>query len=229
MSEGRYIGKIVWTPLPDGRLMKLIEAFGFVDPAGLNWPVPAGTEVDGASIPQSLWSIVGSPFTGKYRDASVIHDYYCDVHVRAWQAVHRVFYDAMIAGVEKLRAKLMYAAVYFAGPTWGDTAVRNNRLQRPDLDYFVNHSPFELGVMNAVEVSGTSVSDFLRSREWVPPKGSETRLHLKELEKLISEYDPSPDAIASALDDSTGPMESLPLVRNKRTLVVEPVPDKLPN
>src|SRR4051812_31635812 len=93
--------------------------------------VPERTRVDGASIPQALWSIVGSPFTGKYVQASVIHDYYCDVRVRRWQHVHRIFYEAMlVSGVSETRAKIMYAAVYFAGPRWSDTVSHNTNLNR---------------------------------------------------------------------------------------------------
>jgi Protein of unknown function (DUF1353) len=40
--------------------------------------VPAGAIVGGASIPQVFWSIIGGPFEDKYREASVIHDYYCE-------------------------------------------------------------------------------------------------------------------------------------------------------
>jgi Protein of unknown function (DUF1353) len=77
----------------------------------------------------TLWSVIGSPFTGKYRDASVIHDYYCDIRARPWPSVHRVFYDAMIvSGVSVSRAKLMYAAVYFAGPRWSEATEHNNNL-----------------------------------------------------------------------------------------------------
>jgi len=211
---GRYIGKIVWTPLPDGRLMELIENFGFIDPLGLEWPVPSGTRVDGASIPQPLWSIVGSPFTGQYRDASVVHDYYCDTRIRHWAAVHRVFYDAMIvSGVGLARAKIMYAAVYFGGPRWSTTVSYNNKLQRPslpeDVQFSVQHSPFELDVMKAIEVNGTTVDAFLRSGEWMPPSGDETRLHIGHLERLISEYDPSPEQIAAALDTSTNVMDAV--------------------
>ena len=127
---GRYLGRLILEPLPDGRLMRLVEPFGFLDDEEKRWPVPVGTKVDGASIPQPLWSVMGGPFEGRYRDASVIHDYYCDVRSEPSRAVHRVFYNAMRAsGVSALRAKLMFAAVYFAGPRWSDTVVDNTRLR----------------------------------------------------------------------------------------------------
>lgn len=206
---GRYIGKIVWTPLPDGRLMELVEGFGFMDPNGLEWTVPPRTQVDGASIPQVLWSIVGSPFTGKYRDASVIHDYYCDVRVRPWTAVHRVFYDAMIvSGVSVSRAKLMYGAVYYGGPRWSDAARHNSNLQRPDIFLTVKHSPVALDMMKIIEVDGTTVDEFRRGGKAMPSEGKEAKLNLRDLERIIAEYDPTPDQIAAAIDTSTGVLDS---------------------
>jgi len=69
-----------------------------------------GETVNGASIPQPLWSLVGSPWTGKYREASVIHDYYCDVRIEPWPAVHRMFYYAMLAnGVTFRRGRMTLA------------------------------------------------------------------------------------------------------------------------
>ena len=43
----------------------------------LEWNVPNGYKTDGASVPAALWALY-PPFTGSYRSAAVIHDYYCD-------------------------------------------------------------------------------------------------------------------------------------------------------
>ena len=119
-SWGEFIGKVVVEWLPDGRNMKLVEQFAYVDPRGRKWNAPAGSVVNGASIPQFAWSIIGGPFEGKYREASVIHDVACKNKDRPWQDVHEAFYTAMLAsGVEILRAKVIYAAVYHFGPRWG--------------------------------------------------------------------------------------------------------------
>jgi hypothetical protein len=67
-----------------------------------------------------LWSIAGGPFEGKYRNAAIIHDYYCVLQSRPWRDTHLVFYNAMrAADVEERQAKLMYGAVYYFGPRWG--------------------------------------------------------------------------------------------------------------
>jgi hypothetical protein len=104
---------------PDGRSGTLLNQFEFIDPQHKVWITPKGATVDGASIPPPLWPVVGSPWVGKYREASVIHDYYCDTRIEPWQSVHKMFYDAMLAnGVSELRARIMYAAVYRFGPRW---------------------------------------------------------------------------------------------------------------
>src|SRR5262249_17871084 len=62
---------------------------------------------------------VGGPFEGLYRNASIVHDTECDLQVRAWRDVHRMFYNGMRAGgVGRIKAMLMYAAVYRFGPRW---------------------------------------------------------------------------------------------------------------
>jgi hypothetical protein len=118
-AQGRFEGDLVLKALADGRTMELVQPFKYVDSQGVEWPVPSLTHVDGASIPSVFWSIIGAPYTGKYREASVIHDYYCQTRSQHWKAVHRVFYDGMLARkVEPIQAKIMYLAVYRFGPRW---------------------------------------------------------------------------------------------------------------
>ncbi len=116
---GSYVGTVQTEWLTDGRHMRLLAPFSYYDPKGLEWMAPAGSVVDGASIPQFAWSFIGGPFEGKYRNASVIHDVACDQKSRPWESVHETFYWAMLASeVERWRAKTMYAAVYHFGPRW---------------------------------------------------------------------------------------------------------------
>lgn len=71
------------------------------------------------------WSFIGGPFEGKYRNASVIHDVACDLALRRWEDVHEAFFNAMRAGgVEVIKAKIMYGAVYHFGPRWPVKVVR---------------------------------------------------------------------------------------------------------
>ena len=107
------IGKI------DTYRWELLDDLYFFDKQGETWKAPKGYKTDGASIPRPLWSIIGSPFTGDYVGAAIIHDVYCDLKSRDWKLVHRTFYDAMIADkVPVLQAKIMYFAVYRFGPKW---------------------------------------------------------------------------------------------------------------
>jgi hypothetical protein len=117
---GRFIGKFVAEfDNTDGRKVTLQEPYSFVDPTGNEWDVPTGYQTDGASVPEALWALY-PPFTGNYRQAAVIHDYYCDNKQRTWQDTHKVFYYAMrAANVDEKTAKIMYGAVYLFGPRWG--------------------------------------------------------------------------------------------------------------
>jgi hypothetical protein len=103
---------------PDRR-MRLLEDFAFVDDNNIRWLAPAGSTIDGASIPETFWFVAGTPYIGDYRRASVLHDVACQEKSRPPRQVHRMFYDAMIRdGVPEARAQQMYTAVRLFGPTW---------------------------------------------------------------------------------------------------------------
>ena len=100
--------------------MRLMEDFKYVDNEGVIWLAPKGSEIDGASIPPWLWESYGSPYCGRFRDASVIHDVYCVSKSRTANDTHRVFYEMMLtSGVEPQLALDMYWAVENYGPSWG--------------------------------------------------------------------------------------------------------------
>lgn len=110
--------KVEWLN-DDERKMRLIESLSYTDSTGTTWRAQAGDIVDGASIPRFFWRFIGSPFVGKYRRPSVIHDVYCASKTLPHRAVHKMFYEAMIADdVPKLKAKAMYYAVRAGGPRW---------------------------------------------------------------------------------------------------------------
>jgi hypothetical protein len=103
------------------RKMKLLEDFGYIDPEGVTWAAPNGSIINGASIPAFLWGpLVGSPYTGDYRMASVVHDVACDERTQPYEKVHLMFYYAMLCGeTQPWLAKMMYTAVKLFGPRWG--------------------------------------------------------------------------------------------------------------
>lgn len=103
----------------DDRNVQLIEPFGFRDSKGVDWDVPAGYVSDGASIPWSLWSFIGGPYDGPYRDAAIIHDYYCEKKLRSWEDTHAMFLEAALKrGVPESTAQTMYAGILYGGPRW---------------------------------------------------------------------------------------------------------------
>lgn len=129
MPAGSYEGKPLVELLEDGRRVRLSAPFAYIDPATTRWEVPKDAIVDGASIPRALWTLIGGPFEGRYRNASIIHDWYCDLRSRPWKKVHRMFFDAMItSSVPASKARLLYAGVYLGGPRWSKTVVENTGL-----------------------------------------------------------------------------------------------------
>ncbi|HLT48118.1 MAG TPA: DUF1353 domain-containing protein [Rubricoccaceae bacterium] len=109
------------------------ERLVFVDSAGVAWIAPKGTLTDGASVPRlALWLTDGRYDDG-FLKAAVIHDAYCQVdnrdrcpaqyRTRPWRDVHRMFYEAALAGgTPPTLARIMYAAVWLGGPRWDDPA-----------------------------------------------------------------------------------------------------------
>jgi hypothetical protein len=103
--------------LPGGRDVRLLGPMTFIDAAGVKWLVPAGAVVNGGSIPRFFWRAIGTPFVGLYRNATILHDYYCDVRSRPSPQVHQMFWEKMRKdGVNPVQAWLMWAAVRVFGP-----------------------------------------------------------------------------------------------------------------
>ena len=116
---GRFEGRVVTEWLDDGRDMQLVEPFAYVDAADTHWPAPAESVVNGASIPRAFWSVIGGPFVGRFRNASVVHDVACVEKAQGWREVHRMFYEACrCANAPLIKSKIMYYAVYHFGPRW---------------------------------------------------------------------------------------------------------------
>src|SRR5436309_6547637 len=116
---GHYSGYVEARWENDGRTMTLLNELRYTDPKGVVWIAPAGSVIDGASIPRSLWSLMGGPFEGKYRNASVLHDVGYDQKNRPPQEVDRMFYNAMrCSGVSALEAKTMYYSLLRFGRHW---------------------------------------------------------------------------------------------------------------
>ncbi len=108
--------------LDDGRSIELVEPFIFCDSKGKEWVGHIGDKANGTSYPKVLWSISGGPWSTKSRWPAIIHDIYCGRRDEPWQAVHRMFGEALlVAGVKPSRAKFEFNMVWQFGPRWDES------------------------------------------------------------------------------------------------------------
>lgn len=105
------------------RIMMLEEDFYFIDRFNKKWIAPKCSELNGATIPQPLWSVIGSPYCGPYRRASIVHDVAVGegnnppVPYPERKAADRMFYEACRTdGCSKLFALELYIGVRLG--TW---------------------------------------------------------------------------------------------------------------
>jgi hypothetical protein len=104
-----------------------VNKLRFVDSKGEIWEAKAGLVTDGASIPGIFQPFIGGPFEESFIRAAIVHDHYCDRHVKPWRRTHRVFFEALVdQGVSVARAKTMYLAVMVGGPKWIKLIPGNN-------------------------------------------------------------------------------------------------------
>lgn len=116
MSLGSFSGnpRTEWLtdPSTPDRDMRLLDDFWYDDPDGRRWKAPAGSVVNGASIPRPLWALVGSPYTDDYRRASVVHDVACaDPGVRRAEADRMFYFACRAGGCSPSQARLLYLGV----------------------------------------------------------------------------------------------------------------------
>jgi hypothetical protein len=143
MSHGDFSGEPQTRWLTDektaDRKMTVLEDFWFVDPKKKEWRTPAYYEVDGASIPRALWTLAGSPYTGDYRRASVVHDKACDDakgNPSERRKADRMFFHACRAGgCSIVEATLLYLGVRIGSlqslvPAWIDSESEKPHLAR---------------------------------------------------------------------------------------------------
>jgi len=124
---GEFIGNVdVRWKVDQGedRTMQLLKEFKYVDQSGREWVVPAGTTINGASIPRVFWS-EHPPFVGDYRLASVVHDHFCNELLNRkrddWEAIQKMFYEACrCGGLDEVDAKVFYHTVYVYWKLWSE-------------------------------------------------------------------------------------------------------------
>ena len=155
----------------DEEFFKLKQDYYFVDRSGKKWKAPIGAQTDGASIPSIFVLVIGDKLDPNYLDAAIIHDAYCgrenieteSFQTETWEDVHRMFYEAALAGgTHPIKAKIMYAAVYLGGPRWDDPERNISLVPEEDLKQELEWC------MQLVEDQGATVEeleDWMRERE----------------------------------------------------------------
>jgi len=168
MGHGEFSGEpaTVWLT-EDGtedRKMQLLKEFFFVDPSSKKWLAPKDSVVDGASIPRALWTAVGSPYTGDYRRASVVHDVACvdaGQDKKKRRAADRMFFHACRAGGCSIwQSTVLYLGVRIGAaapdvPSWHPAIATQSsgpRLARTDAEVALENDFTELA--NRVLVAG---------------------------------------------------------------------------
>ena len=130
------------------RNMTLKNELTYIDPDGKPWVAPVDSFVNGATIPRPLWTAIGSPYAGKYRRASVIHDYHVgegynpDVSDEQRKAADKMFYHACrFDGCSRRFARLLYIGVRFGsiistlGVPFKDAAYGDDEAVRKSPEY----------------------------------------------------------------------------------------------
>jgi hypothetical protein len=167
--------------------MTLLEDVHYIDKRGRDWIAQKGDKTDGASIPKELWSVVGGPYEGLYRDAAVFHDVECarPVHTATWQETHRMFLEGMLSnGLEERRAKTMYAAVYRFGPKW-NPPTPTGRLGIPPTGAGIAGAAQQEAARQLPDISVT-----------VPrPHGEPSEAKIRQIDRWIKRDNPSPETI----------------------------------
>jgi Protein of unknown function (DUF1353) len=169
---GHFSGEPITKWNPDGRSMTLLTELRYTDPHGDVWVAPIGSEVDGASIPRYLWSIMGGPFEGQYRNASVLHDVAYGQRKRPWQECDRMFYYAMrCSGVNAVQAKTMYYALFKFGHHW-KFPIKRGKPVKYEGQLVARGEP----IPRAIPVNPTEIN---QARDWI----SNTDPSLEQIEQ----------------------------------------------
>lgn len=106
----------------DGHDVVLAETLTYVTASGEVIVIPAGSDSDGASVPQIFWNIF-PPF-GAYWRAALLHDYLYRYTLRPKSECDRLLLEAMReCGVGRVKAWTIYQGVNW----FGSAAFKNCR------------------------------------------------------------------------------------------------------
>lgn len=108
---------------PSGEAAVLDKPVRFTVPSkNIVIEIKAGFRYDGASIPRAVWALIGSPFTGKYLPAALLHDALYSAEIFNRKTCDKIFLEYMRdLGVSWWRRNSMWLAVRcFGGSVWRD-------------------------------------------------------------------------------------------------------------
>lgn len=194
----------------DKNLMELTnDSLTFVDYKGVKWVAPKGTWTDGATVPRLALAITDGRFQKEFLKAAIVHDAYCQdfnkercpqqYKKKPWRDVHRMFYEACVSGkTPALKAKLMFAAVWWGGPRWDDPV--NDLKNVPDEVLTVGY----LGCKKFIEDNSP---DMQAIESWM----SDREPTIREVAELQSEF-------MSALDAGNQASADLALKKSEERL-----------
>ena len=119
----KFTKPLIVSPLPDGKMWKLIEPFSYYVGKkcdalyGITIEVPAGFLTDFASIPRIFWSILGHPM-GRYAAAAVLHDFTYHTGIFPRKQCDKIFRQSMqVLKVPFWKCQIIYSAVRSFGWT----------------------------------------------------------------------------------------------------------------
>lgn len=113
---GRFTTRPAIVPQPDDQ-WSFAEDLVWVQDNGLTLTVPAGTAMNGASIPRAFWGLIGHPLETEFVYPAGLHDWECQTRRTPSPIVHQRFREALRAeGVGTIRRAAMYRAVRLFGP-----------------------------------------------------------------------------------------------------------------
>ncbi len=185
-QSGHFLGELDLHPLGDGVHMSLLADYSYTDVSDRTLQAKAGFVTDGASIPQALWSFVGSSFTGKYIGAAVIHDVGCVTHKYPWQITHRMFYDAMLdSGVDIEHAKVMYFGVRLGGPRWKSVEVPAADLGRVTREVEARSGQIEIHKEAATSANSSSSPNLKTRLTIIYPQQSISESQLRSFDQRL--------------------------------------------
>ena len=116
----KFTKEIIVALLPGGRKVRVVESFSYDigKKGGSTIEVPVGFVSDGATIPRFAWFFIGSPMTGKYRGAAILHDYLYYTAKYPRKRCDEIFLEAMtVLNVNKVKRTIIYWAVRI-GAEW---------------------------------------------------------------------------------------------------------------